>query len=59
MKIMLYQVHVTQGKTEIPVGPAVPHQRVLEPLAEAINVAVINGTEKRWHDARIVRVTLH
>lgn len=54
----MYQVHVTQGKNEIPIGPAVSDRRILEDLVRTINKMVKAGREKRWHDARIVPVAL-
>lgn len=54
---MMYQIYVTEGKMERPVGPAASARRLLEPLTQMINESVAKGAEKYWHDARIVPIS--
>ena len=60
-KRQMYQCHVTERgdngtERQIPVGPRADRQDVAAGLCEAINKAVAQGKERRWHDARVIQV---
>lgn len=54
----LYQMWVDEshprwGKRELPVGPKM-QRRMFGPLLEAINRAIIDGSEKQWKNPRLL-----